>query len=33
MNVVLCHFSVGVQTLAEIEELRLRTPRPVAMTE
>jgi len=30
---VLSHFSAGVQTSAEIEELSLRTPRPVATTE
>ncbi|WP_234007661.1 hypothetical protein [Lysinibacillus sp. FJAT-14745] len=30
---VLSHFPVGVQTAAEIEELSLRAPRPVATTE
>ncbi|MFJ6209160.1 hypothetical protein [Lysinibacillus sp. NPDC092081] len=33
MNAVLSPFSVGVQTSAEIEELSLRAPRPVATTE
>ncbi|MEY9976668.1 hypothetical protein ABH968_001613 [Lysinibacillus sp. RC79] len=33
MNAGLSHFLAGVQTYAEIEELSLRTPRPVAMTE
>ncbi|MFJ5565789.1 hypothetical protein [Lysinibacillus xylanilyticus] len=33
MNADLSYFSAGVHTSAEIEELSLRTPRPVAMTE
>ncbi|MEY9980040.1 hypothetical protein ABH968_005024 [Lysinibacillus sp. RC79] len=33
MNAGLSHFLAGVQTSAEIEELSLRTPRPVATTE
>ncbi|QPQ31843.1 hypothetical protein [Lysinibacillus sp. JNUCC 51] len=33
MNEGLSYFSAGVQTPAEIEELSLRTPRPVATTE
>jgi len=33
MNAILITFSVGVQTPTEIEELSLRTPRPVATTE
>jgi hypothetical protein len=33
MNAVLSHFLAGVQTSADIEELSLRTPRPVATTE
>ncbi|MFJ7732736.1 hypothetical protein ACIQXF_12665 [Lysinibacillus sp. NPDC097231] len=31
MNAVLSHFSAGFQTSAEIGELSLRTPRPVAI--
>ncbi|MGE7128466.1 hypothetical protein [Lysinibacillus xylanilyticus] len=31
MNAVSSDFSAGVQTFAEIEELSLRTPRPVAI--
>ncbi|MEY9980422.1 hypothetical protein ABH968_005415 [Lysinibacillus sp. RC79] len=31
MNADLSYFSAGVQTPAEIEELSLRTPRPVAI--
>ncbi|MEY9978884.1 hypothetical protein [Lysinibacillus sp. RC79] len=31
MNAVSSHFSAGIQTSAEIEELSLRTPRPVAI--
>ncbi|MEY9976767.1 hypothetical protein [Lysinibacillus sp. RC79] len=31
MNAILITFSVGVQTPTEIEELSLRTPRPVAI--
>ncbi|SKB31884.1 hypothetical protein SAMN06295926_101455 [Lysinibacillus sp. AC-3] len=33
MNAVLSHFSADVPPSAEIDELSLRTPRPVAMTE
>ncbi|MFB7155583.1 hypothetical protein [Lysinibacillus sp. NPDC056232] len=33
MNAGLSCFSMGFQTSAEIEELSLRTPRPVATTE
>ncbi|MEY9975078.1 hypothetical protein ABH968_000020 [Lysinibacillus sp. RC79] len=33
MNANLNYFSESVQTPAEIEELSLRTPRPVATTE
>jgi len=33
MNANLSYFSVGIQTPAEIVELSLRTPRPVATTE
>jgi len=33
MNADLSYFSVYVQTPAEIEELSLRAPRPVATTE
>ncbi|MGE7789474.1 hypothetical protein [Lysinibacillus sp. NPDC096259] len=33
MNADLGYFSVGVQIPAEIEDLSLRTPRPVATTE
>jgi hypothetical protein len=33
MNTDLSYFSAGVQTPSEIEELSLRTSRPVAMTE
>ncbi|MEY9977802.1 hypothetical protein ABH968_002748 [Lysinibacillus sp. RC79] len=33
MNAGLSYFSAGVQTSTEIEELSLRTPRPVATTE
>ncbi|MEY9978533.1 hypothetical protein [Lysinibacillus sp. RC79] len=33
MNAVLSHFSAGVQTSAEKEELTLSTPRRVATTE
>ncbi|WP_269079334.1 hypothetical protein [Lysinibacillus xylanilyticus] len=31
MNTVLNHLSAGVQSSAEIKELSLRTPRPVAI--
>ncbi|MGE7947384.1 hypothetical protein [Lysinibacillus sp. NPDC093688] len=31
MNASLSYFSAGVQTSAEIEELSIRTPRPVAI--